>query len=85
MKRMVNKGISALGTVLFVGLIQTDAPAWSLVILALVIYEIGQWCCRIARREAKRQRRNHYITITKRDAKRWASTRIGWPMKEEVS
>ena len=79
---MKNKGISAAVTLLLVGAIKTDAPAWSLVILALVIYEIGQWCCRIARREAKRQRRNHYITVTKRDAQRWANTKIGWPMKE---
>ena len=82
MKKVMDKGISAAGTLLFVGAIKTDAPAWSLVILALVVYEIGQWCCRIARREAKRQRRNHYITVTKRDAQRWANTKIGWPMKE---
>ena len=82
MKRVVDKGISAAGTLLFVGAIQTEAPAWSLVILALVIYEIGQWCCRIARKEARRNRRNHYITVTKRDAQRWANTKIGWPMKE---
>ena len=72
MKKTIDKGISAAGTLLFVGAIQTDAPAWSLVILALVIYEIGQWCCRIARREARRNRRNHYITVTRRDAQRWA-------------
>lgn len=82
MKRKVDKGISAAGTILFVGLIQTTAPAWSLVILALLVYEIAQWCCRIARREAWRQRRKRYITVSKRDVHRWASTRIGWPMKE---
>lgn len=49
-KRGIDKGISAAGTILFVGLIQTTAPAWSLVILALIVYEIAQWCCRIARR-----------------------------------
>ena len=72
MKKGIDKGISATGTLLFVGAIQTEAPAWTLVILALVIYEIGQWCCRIARREAKRQRRNRYITASRTDAQRWA-------------
>lgn len=81
-KRGIDKGISAAGTILFVGLIQTTAPAWSLVVLTLLIYEIAQWCCRIARREARRQRRKRYITVSKRDVHRWASTRIGWPMKE---
>ena len=72
MKKAIDKGISAAGAVLFVGLIQTDAPTWSLVVLTLVMYEIAQWCCRIARREAKRQRRNRYITASRTDAQRWA-------------
>lgn len=72
MKKAVDKGISAAGAILFVGLIQTDAPTWSLVVLTLVMYEIAQWCCRIARREAKRQRRNRYITASRTDAQRWA-------------
>jgi len=82
MKKVMDKGISAAGTLLFVGAIQTEAPAWTLVVLALVIYEIAQWCCRIARREARKNRKKHYITVTKRDVQRWANTKIGWPMKE---
>ena len=84
---MRNKGIdkvmSAAGVVLFVGLIQApDAPFWALASLAVGLYEIGLWCCRIARQEAKRQRKNKYIVVRQKDAERWASTRIGWPMKE---
>lgn len=82
MRKVIDKGMSAAGAVLFVGLIQTDAPAWSLVVLTLVMYEIAQWCCRIARREAKRQRRKHYITVSKIDAERWAGTWLRYPMKE---
>lgn len=82
MKKVMDKGISAAGTLLFVGAIQTDAPAWTLMILALVIYEVAQWCCRIARREARRQRRQKYIVVRNKDAERWWNTRIGWPMKE---
>lgn len=82
MKKKIDKGISALGTVLFVGLIQTDAPAWTLVVLALMVYEIAQWCCRIARRQARMERRRRYVTVNKTNARRWSETRIGWPMKE---
>ena len=82
MKRGIDKGISAAGTILFVGAIQTTAPAWSLVILALIVYEIMQWCCRIARREARKSRRKRYITVSKRDAERWAGTWLRYPMKE---
>lgn len=72
MKKGIDKGISAAGTLLFVGAIQTDAPAWSLIALALFLYEMALWCCRIARRGAKRQRRNRYITVRQKDAHRWA-------------
>ena len=81
-KRGIDKAISAAGTILFVGLIQTTAPAWSLVILALAVYEIAQWCCRIARREARKSRRKRYVTVSKRDAERWAGTWLRYPMKE---
>lgn len=81
-KRVIDKGISAAGTILFVGLIQTDAPAWQLIVLALFIYEMSLWVCRIARREAKKNRRKHYITVSKIDAERWAGTWLRYPMKE---
>lgn len=81
-KRAIDKGISAVGTILFVGLIQTDAPAWQLLILALFMYEMAYELCRTMRKEAMKNRKRHYITVTKRDARRWADTRIGWPMKE---
>lgn len=72
MKKGIDKGLSAAGAILLVGAIQTTAPVWTLLILALVIYEIGQWCCRIARKEAKKQRRSRYITASRTDAQRWA-------------
>ena len=71
-KRVIDKGISAAGTILCVGLIQTDAPAWQLIVLALFMYEMAQWVCRIARREARRRHRNRYIIVRQKDAHRWA-------------
>lgn len=82
MRKVIDKGMSAAGAVLFVGLIKTDAPTWSLVVLTLVMYEIAQWCCRIARKEARKQRRKRYITVSKIDAERWAGTWLRYPMKE---
>jgi hypothetical protein len=81
-RKIVDKGISAAGTILFVGLIQTDAPAWSLIILALFLYEMALWCCQIARKEARRQRKQKYIVVRNKDAERWWNTRFVWPMKE---
>lgn len=83
MKRgTIDKLISAAGSILFVGLIQTDAPAWQLLILFVFMYELTQELCRTMRREARRQRRQKYIVIRNKDAERWWNTRIGWPMKE---
>lgn len=70
MKKIVDKGISAVGTALFVGLIQTDAPAWQLLILGLFMYELAYELCRTMRKEAMKNRKRHYITVTKRDARR---------------
>ena len=81
-KGIIDKLISAAGSILFVGLIRTDAPAWQLLILGLFMYEMALWYCRIARREARRQRRQKYIVVRNKDAERWWNTRIGWPMKE---
>ena len=81
-KRIVDKGVSAALTIMFVGPLQTDAPVWVLVILTLSVYEIAQWCCRIARREARNNRKEEYVKLNKINGKRWAATRIGWPMKE---
>lgn len=71
-RRVIDKGISAVGTVLFVGLIQTDAPAWQLLILGLFMYELAYELCKTMRREARKNRKRHYITASRTDAHRWA-------------
>lgn len=83
---MKNKGIdkvmSAAGVVLFVGLIQApDAPFWALASLAVGLYEISLWVCRIARKEAKKSRKRRYITATRFDIERWADMQFN-PYRE---
>ena len=79
--RGLDKAISAAGVVLFVGLIRTEASFGVLATLTLVLYEICLWTCRIARKEAKRNRRRHYITATKLDMERGAD-QVFNPLKE---
>jgi Sec-independent protein secretion pathway component TatC len=83
---MKNKGIdkvmSAAGVVLFVGLIQApDAPFWALASLAVGLYEISLWACRIAHKEAKKSRKRRYITATRFDIERWADMQFN-PYRE---
>ena len=79
--RGMDKAISAAGVILFVGLIQTEAPYWVLLTLGLILYEICLWVCRIAHKEARKSRNRHYITATKLDMERVAD-QVFNPLKE---
>lgn len=85
---MKNKGfdkvISAGATVMFVGLIQTasEPPFWALAGLSIGLYECCLMACRIARKQARKQRRRHYITATRFDMERVAAQEFRWKMKE---
>ena len=79
--RGIDKVVSAAGVILFVGLIRTEASFGGLAALTLVLYEICLWVCRIAHKEARRNRRRHYITATKLDMERVAD-QVFNPLKE---
>lgn len=69
-----NRLIAGIGTVWFMSLISTNASPklWQLAFLSIGMYEALFWAVRIARREARRQRRRKYITVTRRDMERVA-------------
>lgn len=69
-----NRLIAGVGTVWFMSLISTNASPklWQVAFLSIGMYEALFWAVRIARREARRQRRRKYITVTRRDMERVA-------------
>ena len=69
-----NRLIAGVGTVWFMSLISTNASPklWQIAFLSIGMYEALFWAVRIARREARRQRRRKYITVTRRDMARVA-------------
>ena len=69
-----NRLIAGIGTVWFMSLISTNAnpKLWQVAFLSIGMYEALFWAVRIARREARRQRRRKYITVTRRDMERVA-------------
>ena len=72
-RKHFDKGISAAGTVLFVGLVQTtNAPLWAVAAIVLGLYECCLMACREARKGAHKNRQKRYITVSKIDAQRWA-------------
>lgn len=84
MKKGKDKMLSGIGTVWVLSLITTNAqPAlWQVGFIALGLYEVMQMTIRIARRQAYRERKRHYITVNKRNGRNLEEMQFGWKMKE---
>lgn len=68
---MINKAISAIVTIAFVGLIQTqNPPLWAVAALSIGVYEVCVVCLKIARQADKKIKRRKYITATRLDMRR---------------
>jgi len=74
MKRKIDKGIAGVAVVLFFAAVRpTQIPSmWITVLLALALYEGMLFGIKAARRQARRERRRHYITVSKIDMRRVA-------------
>ena len=86
MRGIKDKMIAGAGTIGFLALVSTNSKPqlWQVALIALLLYEISLMAVRIARKQARKARRRRYITISRINAKRWADTKIGWPMKEVI-
>ena len=74
MKRKIDKGIAGGAVTLFFAAVRpTQIPSmWVTVLLALALYEGMLFGIKAARRQARRERRRHYITVSKIDMQRVA-------------
>lgn len=74
MRKRVDKGIAAGAVVLFFAAVRpTQIPSmWVTVLLALALYEGMLFGIKAARRQARRERRRHYITVSRIDMQRVA-------------
>lgn len=74
MKRKIDKGIAGGAVVLFFAAVRpTQIPSmWVTVLLALALYEGMLFGIKAARRQARRERRRHYITVSRIDMQRVA-------------
>ena len=74
MKRKLDKGIAAGAVTLFFAAVRpTEIPAmWVTVLLALALYESMLYGIRSARRQARRERKRHYVTASRIDMQRVA-------------
>lgn len=84
MKGMKDKMIAGASTIGFMALVSTNSSPkmWQIALIALALYEVALMAVKIARKQAYKARKRRYITVSQINARRWAGTRIGWPMKE---
>jgi hypothetical protein len=86
MKRgeLTNKGIAAAVTVGFMAVVRPD-PMPSLVeaaFITVLMYEVVRWCVWYVRQIRQQKRDKRYITLTKRDMRRWADEWITPAIRE---
>lgn len=82
-RKTLDKGIAAGAVTLFFAAVRPDsAPAmWVTVLLALALYEGMQYGIRAARKQARKERRRHYVTATRIDMRRVAD-QVFNPLRE---
>lgn len=81
---MINKVIAGLMTVGFMAIVRPDKDV-SLVGVALVsvlLYEAVSYSIDFVRKSQRKRKERHYITVSRADMKRWADTRLYWPVEE---
>ena len=81
---MINKVVSGLMTVGFMAIVRPDKDV-SLVGVALVsvlLYEAMVYSIDFVRKSQRKRKERHYITVSRADMKRWADTRLYWPVEE---
>ena len=85
MKRgeLIERGVAAGITIAFMAFVRPDPEPelWGVALVTLLMYEFTRICVSRIRRR-KRTRRTKCATVSLGDIRRWADTRLYWPMKE---
>ena len=74
-RRVMDKGIAGGAVTLFFAAVRPDSvpSMWITVLLALALYEAMLYGIMSARRQARRERKRHYVAATRIDMKRVAA------------
>lgn len=81
---LINKGIAAAVTIGFMAVVRPD-PMPSMAEAALIsvlMYEAVRWCVWYVRQIRQQKKDKRYITLTKRDMRRWADEWITPAIRE---
>ena len=86
MKRgeLINKGISAASTLAFMAVVRPDPmpSMFETALITVLMYEAVRWCVWYVRQIRQQKKDKRYITLTKRDMRRWADEWITPAIRE---
>lgn len=86
MKRgeLINKGIAAAVTVGFMAVVRPDPmpTMFETALITVLMYEAVRWCVWYVRQIRQQKKDKRYITLTKRDMRRWADEWITPAIRE---
>ena len=86
MKRgeLINKGSAAAVTVGFMAVVRPDPmpTMFETALITVLMYESVRWCAWYARQIRQQKKDKRYITLTKRDMRRWADEWITPAIRE---
>lgn len=71
-RKTMDKGIAAGAVTLFFAAVRPDSvpQMWVTVLLALALYEAMLYGIKVGRRQARKERKRHYLTATRIDMRR---------------
>ena len=86
MKRgeLINKGIAAASTLAFMAVVRPDPmpSMFETALITVLMYEAVRWCVWYVRQIRQQKKDKRYITLTKRDMRRWADEWITPAIRE---
>jgi len=83
---MINKVIAGASTLAFMAIVRPDKDV-SLVGVSLVsvlLYEALIYSIDFIRKNQRKRKERHYITVSRADMRRWADTKLYHPIEEVV-
>ena len=86
MKRgeLINKGIAAASTLAFMAVVRPDPmpSMFETALITVLMYETVRWGVYYVRQIRQQKKNKRYITLTKRDMRRWADEWITPAIRE---
>ena len=81
---MINNVLAGASTLTFMAIVRpdTDVSLVGVALVSVLLYEAMVYSIDFVRKNQRKRKERHYITVSRADMKRWADTRLYWPVEE---